>query len=57
MAYHTASFNEDNTINNITDIIDILKPNWTQRMVLDIHLNDLLQRSYKEGYSTDVKSS
>lgn len=47
------SYDTNNTINNITNIVDTLNPIWIQKMVLDICLNDLQEIHYKKELLND----
>jgi hypothetical protein len=47
------SHDTNNTINNITNIVDTLNPSWIQKMVLDICLNDLQEIHYKKELLND----
>lgn len=39
----------NNTIKHLTELIDLLNPNWIQKLVMDIYLNDIQETSYKRG--------
>ena len=39
----------DKTIMNLTNIIASLNPNWIQKMVMDIYLNDIQETYYQRG--------
>ena len=39
----------ENTIRNLTDMIELLNPNWIQRMVIDIYINDIQKNLLQEG--------
>ena len=42
-------YDTNNTINNLTNMIDLLKPNWIQKLVMDIYLTDLQEIHSKGG--------
>jgi len=50
-------YDTNNTINNLKEMIGFMNPNWTQKIVLDIYLNDIQERHYKIGDYINVKCS
>lgn len=45
------SYDANNTIHHLTNMIDMLEPTWVQQLVIDIYINDIQETHYEGGLS------
>ena len=43
------SYDANNTIYHLTNMIGVLEPSWVQQLVIDIYINDIEETHYKGG--------